>query len=139
MSHYLLEPEECNGFFEPKPLPDTIGIKDIVDRRFTSQFSIPNPLVVAYSPSTKSPSASERIFNENKEVFIKLKDGLVQKPEFENKFIAIKDGKMVDSDYDRSILVERLYTKYGYVPLFIGKVVKQEKYKELPSPEKAKA
>lgn len=81
----------------------------------------------------------EQIFERNKNSFNRFKETLLYNKDYANKFIAIIDGKIVDSDYDRSELAERVYTDYGYVPLFIGKVVKQRRYRELPSPERAKA
>lgn len=85
-----------------------------------------------------SISASEQIFDRNKNSFVKFKEKLLHEKAYVNKFIAIIDGKIVDSDYDRSALAERVYTKRGYVQLFIGQVTKQKRYRELPSPERVK-
>lgn len=92
----------------------------------------------ANSFATKSISSSEQIFDRNKNSFVKSKEKLLHEKAYVNKFVAIIDGKIVDSDYDRSALAERVYTEHGYVQLFIGQVTKQKRYRELPSPERVK-
>jgi len=143
MSDYkLLKPQETKGFIEPihlKSLPSQDSVYDIMKKRLTSHYSIlSQPSVIANSLATKSISASEQIFEREKNSFAKLKETLLHDAVYVNKFIAIMDGKIVDSDYDRSALAERVYTKHGYVQLFIGKVTKQKRYRELPSPERVK-
>jgi hypothetical protein len=140
MSDYvLLEPDECIGFFELKPFPNAVGIQDIVEKRLIgSHVSMPSSFVVAHTFATKPISASDQIFDANKNSFDKLKEILLEDKEFVNKFVAVIDGEMVDSDFDRSALAERMYAKYGYIPLFIGKVAKGERYRHLPSPRRVK-
>lgn len=139
MSHYeLIEPEQHGGFLEPKIFSAVTSVQDIIGKRLTSYLSVPIPAELSYSYTTKPIPAPDQIFEMNKNRFIKLKETLLNKKEFADKFIAIIDGNMVDSDFDRSALAERVYTKYGYVPLFIGKTSKQTRYKELPSPERTR-
>ena len=138
MSDYaLLEPEERKGFFEPKFFPNVAGIQDIVGNRLTHHISMPSSILVALSFAEKLTPAPDQTFEANKNSFVKLKETLLQDKNFADKFVAIINGKMVDFNSDRSALVERVYAKYGYVPLFIGRVSKEKKYRELPSPEKA--
>ena len=134
----FFEPEEFNGFLEPKTFQNKGGIQDITQKRLTNYWSIPNPSVMANSSAPKSISASDQIFDRNKNSFVKLKEELLRDEAYVNKFVAIIDGKIVDSDYDRSALVERVYAKCGYLQLFIGKVTKQKRYRRLPSPRRAK-
>ena len=129
---------EPTGFIETKLFSIMEGMEDIMKKRLIDHYSIPSPSVIADSSFTKSISASEQIFEREKNFFGKLKKILFNDRTYANKFIAIIDDKIVDSDYDRSMLAERVYTKYGYVQLFIGKVVKQEIYRKLPSPKRMK-
>jgi hypothetical protein len=139
MSDYkFFETEECKGLFEPKSFLNTAGIQDIVMKRLTSYVSLPNPSIMRDSYGTKSISASEQIFEKNRDSFLTMKETLLLNRDYVNKFVAVIDGKIADSDYDRSALAERVYTRYGYIQLFIGKVEQQKRYKELPSPERAK-
>lgn len=113
-------------------------------RQWPSSNLIPKPFAVRKphdwqtARATKSISASEQIFDRDKNSFVKLKEKLLHDKVYVKKFVAIIDGKIIDSDYDRSALAERVYTKHGYVQLFIGQVTKQKKYRELPSPERVK-
>jgi hypothetical protein len=139
MNGYIfLAPEECNGFLEPKPFLNMGGIQDIAKKRLVRFISMPSPSLIADSYGTKSISDSEQIFEKNRNSFLKLKETLLQNKEYANKFVAIIEGEIVDSDYDRSKLAERVYARYGYVHLFMGKVVKQKRFRELPSPERVK-
>ncbi len=35
---------------------------------------------------------------------------------YRNKYVAIWHGKVVDADYDRVVLTERVYSAHGYNP-----------------------
>lgn len=39
-----------------------------------------------------------------------------------NKFVAIHEGKLVDSGEDKVALGLRVYSKFGYVPIYVGRV-----------------
>jgi hypothetical protein len=41
------------------------------------------------------------------------------------QFVAIHEGQVVDSDDDEITLALRVYAKYGYIQLHIGRVVEQ--------------
>jgi hypothetical protein len=41
------------------------------------------------------------------------------------QFVAIHEGQVVDSDDDEIALALRVYAKYGYIQLHIGRVVEQ--------------
>lgn len=86
------------------------------------------------SPNDPSP---DQIFEREKNSFAKLKETLLNDPNYLNKYIAVVGGKVVDSDYDDSVLAERVYKMFGYIPLFIGKITRKERVVELPSPERA--
>jgi len=40
-----------------------------------------------------------------------------------SKFVAIHEGKVVDSDYDRILLTKRVYDKYGYIPIYFQQII----------------
>lgn len=39
------------------------------------------------------------------------------------KFVAVHEGRVVDSDTDDIALIERVHREYGYVPIYVGFVV----------------
>ena len=66
-----------------------------------------------------------KFFNANRETFVK---------EYENKFIAIMNDRVVDSDDDFSALAERVYEKYGYRSIYMPKVTKEAEVAHMPTP-----
>lgn len=87
-------------------------------------------------PVMTSAAAPSRLdaFGREKEAFLRLKDDLMR--DFEEKYVAILHGKVVDSDKDQAHLAQRVYGKYGYVQIYIDKVSKETRRKlENPSPE----
>jgi hypothetical protein len=46
---------------------------------------------------------------------------------YRNKYVAIWRGKVVDTDEDRVALTERVYSRYGYKPIFFAEVTAKPK------------
>jgi hypothetical protein len=46
-------------------------------------------------------------------------------PGYRGKFVAIHEGKVVDSDADDIALVQRVHAQVGYVPIHVGLVSEQ--------------
>jgi len=40
-------------------------------------------------------------------------------PRYEGKYVAVLNGQVVDSDTDERALVQRVYQKFGYQPLYV--------------------
>ena len=59
---------------------------------------------------------------EEKLLFKQKKKQLMKDPNFNGKFVAVINGSVVDSDSDESILMKRVYAKYGYQPILIEKI-----------------
>jgi hypothetical protein len=72
---------------------------------------------------------------EEKKVFLKIKDKLAKDPQYDGKYVAIFKGAIVGCDDDKGRLAENVYKKYGYVPIYIDKVAPGERVVEAPSPE----
>jgi hypothetical protein len=133
----LFRPDETKGFIESSSFSSRSSEIDIVKRRLTAHYPIPTqPRVASISFPAQYLSPSDQIFEREKNSFAKLKETLLRDPNYLNRYVAIVDGKVVDSDYDDSILTERLYKKFGYIPLFIGKITPKRRVVELPSPER---
>ncbi len=97
--------------------------------------STPNEIRVL--TALKLASTSEQIFEREKDNFLKLKDELLHNQAYLNKYVAIINGKVADSDNDKSVLVERIYANYGYIPVYVGQVAaEQKRYRRLPSPRR---
>ena len=75
---------------------------------------------------------------EEREAFLKIRDKLIKDPKYKGKYIAVFRGNIVGYDKDKGRLARRVYKKYGYIPIYIGKVTLKERLVEIPSPELAK-
>jgi len=65
--------------------------------------------------SLPGPNAKwEREYRE----FLRLKPSLLAK--FRGCFVAVHDGKVVESGEDQTTVALRAYAKYGYVPIYVG-------------------
>jgi hypothetical protein len=80
---------------------------------------------------------SEEIFEKERAVFLRLKKKLLGDANYSEKYVAIVGGRIVDSDNDKILLAKRVYSKFGYIPVYIGKVTSKERIFEYPSPERA--
>jgi len=72
---------------------------------------------------------------EERSAFLKVRDRLIRDARYRGKYIAVFGGKVVDCDEDKARLAERVYRKYGYIPIYIDKVAPEEEHVEIPSPE----
>lgn len=109
---------------------------DIVKRRIVGHYhKVTRISLTAISFPTESLSPSDQTFEREKKSFAELKETLLTDPNYLNKYVALVKGRVVDTDYDDSILAERVYKKFGYIPLFIGKITREDRVVELPSPE----
>jgi hypothetical protein len=74
---------------------------------------------------------------EEREAFLKIQDELVRDPSYNGKYVAVFRGAVVGCDEEKDRLMETVYKKYGYVPIYIDKVAPGERRVEIPSPELA--
>src|SRR3990172_2432143 len=59
---------------------------------------------------------------------------LLNRPELNNKYIAVKGGKILDQDRDEIKLVKRITKKYPQQVIFIGRIPPDRTVYKLPSP-----
>ncbi len=81
-------------------------------------------------------SSPEELFEMDKKKFLEMRPALLRTPKYVDKYVAVVDGEVADSDKDKVTLAKRIYSRRGYIPMYIGKVSKEERHWELPSPEK---
>lgn len=74
---------------------------------------------------------------EEREAFSKIRDRLIRDPAYNGKYVAVFQGRIVGCDEEKERLAEKVYEKYGYVPIYIDKVAPGERRVEIPSPELA--
>lgn len=72
---------------------------------------------------------------EEREAFSKLKDKLIQDPNYNGKYVAVFQRSVVGCDEDKEKLAKTVYENYGYVPIYFDKVAPGERQVEVPSPE----
>ena len=49
------------------------------------------------------------------------------------KFVAVHEGRVVDSGEDKIALALRVYENHGYVPIYIGPVTEEQPVVRIPS------
>jgi hypothetical protein len=74
-------------------------------------------------------------WREELDFFNSMKKKLLKDKVYRNKFVAIKDKKLIDSDIDNFRLVKRVNKKYHNDVVLIVKVEKGIRMAEIPSPE----
>lgn len=68
--------------------------------------------------------------------FLGMKGELLRNDRYRGKYIAILDGRLVDSDEDLKRLAKRVYSMHGYIPIYMDKVTEESIRKfENSSPE----
>jgi hypothetical protein len=68
------------------------------------------------------------------EFFESLRKDLLDSPDFEGMYVAVRHRQVVGSDPNELVLFKKLTAKYGDVPLFIGRVERRPRVKRIPSP-----
>jgi hypothetical protein len=72
---------------------------------------------------TKPSSLMDRLspkFCRERDAFRALLPSLLA--EYDGKFVAVHEGKVVDSGDDQIAVARRCYAKFGYIPIYVGKV-----------------
>ncbi|MBS7648569.1 MAG: hypothetical protein QXR06_00995 [Candidatus Bathyarchaeia archaeon] len=64
-------------------------------------------------------------------VYESMKEELLKN--YENKVVAIKDGKLIGIYNSELEAFEDVIRKYGYVPVLIKRITREERMEELPS------
>jgi len=77
----------------------------------------------------------EASFEKEREAFNRLIVEAIRNPGYANKYIAVVDGLIQGSDYNKENLARRIYKKFGYRPIYVGKVTRTKRTIELSSPE----
>lgn len=54
--------------------------------------------------------------------------------EYLGQFVAIYDGQLVDSDFDKGVLLNRFYNQFGNVTVYIKKVGESERVYKVLTP-----
>src|SRR5438105_178567 len=85
------------------------------------------------TPVLDMPKPPDDKWQREKLAFYQMRDQLLTT--HRGKFVAIHEGKLVDSDTDKIALGLRVYQNYGYVPIFVTLVTDQPSPPiRLPSP-----
>ena len=83
--------------------------------------------------NTSDPEMSK--WAEELAFFNSIQEDLLTDKAYKNKYVAIKDKKLIDSDADDFRLVERIDSKYPNDVVLVVKVEADVPIAEIPSPE----
>jgi hypothetical protein len=73
------------------------------------------------APRTDGPLPGEDKWNRERRAFQRLRPSLLRT--HLGKYVAIHEGKVVDSGKDKIALALRAYSRFGYVPIFVTQVL----------------
>lgn len=99
-------------------------IKDYIERRGLPE----DPLQLEYILKIEEERAS----------LMKMLDELLRNPNYIGKYVAVLHGNIVGCDEDKGRLAKNVYERFGYVPIYIDRVVYGGRRVEVPSPELAR-
>ena len=88
---------------------------------------------IAWQESRAERHRQLSAWQKEREAFYKLRDQLLKT--HRGQFVAILNGQIVDSDVDNCELAQRVYNKFGYVPVYIQIVEEKPRVYDIPSPE----
>jgi len=74
-------------------------------------------------------------FEKERGAFLQMRENLLADKNYKDKYVAILNGSVVDSDEDEIKLLKRVYDKFGYVPVYVEKVEKKRRVVEISTPE----
>ena len=87
------------------------------------------------APEATAPSPAQGKWEQEFRAFLRLRPSLLRS--HRNKFVAVHQGKLVDSGADKVALGLRVYAKFGYVPIYVGRVsTKPARVVRIPSPRR---
>jgi len=78
---------------------------------------------VLSAPRVGRPLAGETKWKEERRAFLRLRPSLLRS--HRSRFVAIHQSKVVDSGEDKVALGLRVYAKFGYVPIYFGRVAEK--------------
>ncbi|MBS7638641.1 hypothetical protein KEJ49_07175 [Candidatus Bathyarchaeota archaeon] len=99
-------------------------IRDYIERRGLPE----DPLQLEYILKIEEERAS----------FMKMLDELLRNPFCVGKYVAVLHGSIVGCDEDKGRLMRNMYERFGYVPIYVDRVVPGGRRVEVPSPELAR-
>ena len=74
--------------------------------------------------------SSQRFMRRQKRMFDKSTEDLIRKG-YRGKYVAFRNGEVLDSDTDEHVLATRMYEKYGWnKPIYIDRVLREKDRRE---------
>lgn len=113
-------------------------IKETHRTTHTTGFSKIQELTIILSESfqikTTSPIKKDSIekIKSEKLAFSNKKQELMNDPNYKEKYVAVLDGNIIDSDLDFKELTNRVYKEHGYVPILIEKIEEEVEFSTSP-------
>jgi antitoxin (DNA-binding transcriptional repressor) of toxin-antitoxin stability system len=115
-----------------------LGQEPIIIKRGDQPLAVLIPIekyreFVAWQESRAERHRQLSALQKEREAFHRLRDQLLKT--HRGQFVAVLDGQVVDSDVDNCKLAQRVYNKFGYVPIYIQRVEEKPTVYDIPSPE----
>ena len=88
--------------------------------------------MLAHLPPASRESSRDVNFERNGSGYLSQRDQLVKT--HHGRYVAFHDSELVDSDANETMLLKRVYAKYGYGKLLIHLVEESERVYHIPGP-----
>lgn len=89
------------------------------------------------APEVNSSLSKPGKWEDEFRAFLRLRPALLRT--HRTKFVAIHQGKVVASGRDKVALGQRIYAKFGYVPIYVGRVsAEPHRVVRMPSPRRSR-
>jgi|ERR1041385_254714 hypothetical protein len=87
------------------------------------------------APRVERPLAGESRWSNERRAFLRLRPSLLRS--HRGSYVAIHQSKVVDSGKDKVALGLRVYARFGYVPIYVGRVLARPiRAVRIPSPRR---
>src|SRR5881628_236075 len=107
----------------------------LTERVGFSKLCLMKKIEVLPAPEARFPLPTQGKWEMEYRAFERLRPSLLRS--HRDKFVAVHKGKVVDSGEDKVSLGLRVYAKFGYVPIYVGRVsAKPQRAVRMPSPRR---
>ena len=90
-----------------------------------------DPTDILPAPVLTPPPSKNEKWEREYAAFLEMLPDLLQT--HRGKFVAVHEGRVVDSGDDKIELAMRAYTTYGYIPIYVGLVTVKPAIYRMPS------
>lgn len=87
------------------------------------------------APEIPAPDPVDPAWERERQAFLTMKESLLA--EYRGRFVAVREGRVVESGHDQVAVALRAYERFGYVPIYVGLVsTEPQPSRRIPTPRR---